>query len=220
MMTLLVLKVIFQYMNLSKVILLMLLMFPMIIFYREVIAGGPYEYFGFSFCNVFIAYPFFLVGYILSEYCYDKVIVLSSFLERKYRCLSFLGGVAFLSLLYVFSPMNGIVYMIYGGFGNQIQRFLLYSFIGIIGVYLLAVVFSRHKCTKWGKTISSGSILILAFQGYFIERIVPRLEILTGGKNALYEYGSVMISIIIMLLFVPIIKWFQRYIPIVLGKRK
>lgn len=219
-MTLLLLKVIFQYISLTKVTLLVLAMFPMIFIYRNAIIGSPYEYWGLCLGSIFVAYPFFLVGYLLSCLSYHKIFLLSSYLERKYRALSCLLGVAVLILLYVISPTNGVVYMIYGGFGNQFYLFMLYSLIGIIGVYLLAIAFSRSRCTKWVQIISIGNIVILAFQGYFIERIAPRLETLTSGKNALYEYGSVIASIMIMLLFIPIVSWCQRYVPIVVGKRR
>lgn len=219
-MTLLLLKVFFQYMSLTKVTWLVLAMFPMIFIYHTAIMGSPYEYWGFCIGSIFVAYPFFLFGYLLSNFSYHKIFLLSSYLERKYRVMSCLLGVAALILLYVISPTNGVVYMIYGGFGNQFYLFVLYSFIGIIGVYFLAMAFSHSRCTKWAQTISFGNIIILAFQGYFIERIAPRLETLTSGKNTLYEYGSVIASIIIMLLFIPIIRWCQRYVPIVVGKRR
>lgn len=218
-MTLLLLKVIYQYMSLTKVTLLVLAMFPMIFLYRNAIIGSSYEYWGFCLGSIFVAYPFFLLGYLLSNFSYHKIALLSSNLERKYRTLSCLLGVVVLILLYVISPTNGVVYMIYGGFGKQFYLFMLYSLIGIIGVYLMAIAFSRSRCTKWVQIISFGNIIILAFQGYFIERIAPRLETLTSGKNTLYEYGSVIASIIIMLLFIPIIRWCKRYVPIVVGKR-
>lgn len=216
--TLLLLKVIFQQITPLKETILTLGMVPLIFFTREAIIDTSYEFFGFSFLSVFIAYPFFLIGYLLSIFFYDKIFVLSSLLERKYRKLSFGLGVIVLTLLYVVSPINGVVYMIYGGWGNHFAIFILYSIIGIMGVYFLALYFSCRKI-KWVTTISVGSIVILAFQGYFIERIAPRLETLCLGKNNLYECCSVVASVIIMFVFIPIIKLCQRYFPMLLGKR-
>ena len=134
--------------------------------------------------------------------------------------MSLVVGVLALFILYIISPTNNVVYMIYGGFGNQFILCVLYSILGILGVYFLSVGFAHCIYKKWMQTIGMGSIIILAFQGYFIERIAPRLEILTMGKNALYEVGSIIFSIIIMLIFIPVIRFCQRYVPVVLGKRR
>ena len=81
--TLLLLKIVFQYLNLRKATMLILVMIPLIFVYRRSIIGRSFEFWGFSFCNIFIAYPFFLIGYLLSEFCYDKIFLFTSLLEKK-----------------------------------------------------------------------------------------------------------------------------------------
>ena len=219
--TLFLMKVIVQILHtLRSACWFLLLSLPFMYLYRHCLIGSVVEWYGFSIGNILVAYPFFLGGFALSATCYDKISMISQNMETNRATATFVIGVVLLTALYFIAPYNGIVYMIYGGWGNSILLFYVYSICGILGVYLLSVGLSKCRFVSLARTLSLGSIVILAFQGYFIERMAPRLELMFGGKNFEYEIGSLCCSLLIMLVFIPIIKLIQRCCPIVLGKRK
>ena len=147
--------------------------------------------------NIFISYPFFLIGTTLSRYKEQ----INKFCHRPTEIGLFLLSAG---LLFVSAYFNGEVMVFKNDFGGNI---LLYYLGGISGTLMVAIF------CKWLNGVRSaivedigvGSIVILGLHFYLIShirRLIP---------------NELAISIIIMLLFVPIIRFCKKHCPIVIG---
>lgn len=101
--TLLVLKVIVQYITRNKELCLLLgIMIPSMVVYRHMLTDLSVEWYGFGIGSTFEAYPFFLCGFVLSNLSYEKISEVSIRLEDYYKVVSLLTGLLLLLLLYFF----------------------------------------------------------------------------------------------------------------------
>lgn len=124
-----------------------------------------------------------------------------------------------LSLLMVCGLYNRPHPSIYqASYGASFVLYILGGFSGIVSVFALSKWLERlHH--KWLITLSSGTIVILGFHIYFIQAISH----ITGGifhKPALTSIWAYALSIVLLLLFIPIIQLAEKYFPYVVGKRK
>ena len=108
------------------------------------------------------------------------------------------------------SQYNGCVLMVNHEFGGNIFYFLIGSICGIVLVYILARMLEG---INWHPIIdlSTGMILILGFQMQFIILICRYIRISEGIE-------TLIASVIVMLIFIPIIKLTEKYCPYLMGK--
>jgi hypothetical protein len=147
--------------------------------------------------NLFISYPYFILGVILSRYK-DKI---HNYSNRYVELLLFMiSAIAlFLSAFY-----NGGVWVYENGFGGNL---MLYYLGGISGTLLVGI------CCKWlnglkfsfVRDISIGSIVILGLHWY---TLFPISYVI---KN---EYAA---ALVIMVVFIPVIHCCKRFFPLILG---
>ena len=200
--TLIICKVIQQFIYHSKALQVIALMLCVMIscYYNE---KGVYVYN--SWMNVTLAYPFFWGGWILSNHMKrnDKSINIT-------RCLitTLVGCV----LVAIVTPLNGSVRMYGAIYGNNILLFLSGSLAGTISVYAIALLLSRYN-PNLISLLSRGMIIILGFHNFF----------LMVYKNFLRDYRAPFIdyicSLLILLMFIPIIKIAERWMPALMGMR-
>lgn len=154
-----------------------------------------------AIANIFVAYPFFIFGNIMrsgkSILCKDlsKVVLFVIF------TISILG--VCISGLY-----NDDVWMHKCGYGNSMLLFLLGGVAGTVLVFVISK--SIPFFSSIIVTISKGTIIILGFQWYFINIILAFLPC----KFIVYLVSS----IVIVILFVPIIRFLECNCPIMLGR--
>ena len=94
-------------------------------------------------------------------------------------------------------------------FGNNIVLYLLGGVCGTSMIFFICKYLERYNF-KWLKTISQGTIIILGFHIFLVQilrKIFPEPSFLD------YVW-----SLLIIFLFIPVIIFTQRYIPILLGK--
>lgn len=151
--------------------------------------------------NVFLAYPVFYLGEILTGYKHQINCITSKYLLW---CLliSGAGGVILCGIF------NSPVWMYRCLYGNSMVLFILGSISGTILVFALSKLFLDVPY-KVMQTISDGSIIILAFHMYFV----------LIGLHYPVGYGYYVEAALIMVLFIPIVRLSQRYFPILLGYR-
>lgn len=172
-----------------------------------------------SYTDLLVSYPFFLTGFYLrsekNEWI-DKMILCIN------NCLNF-GQLATLvicvtSLVGLISHYNGMVEMFNAKFGSNIFLFISG---GILGSILLAIISMRLGSKDYKnviKTISKGSILILAWQIIFLLTIT--LTIAKSMGNLIYNDAiTFFMSIAIMLIFIPVIKFTNIHLPFLVGYR-
>lgn len=122
--------------------------------------------------------------------------------------------------MFLLAPSNGVVYMIYGGYGNYFSLYLLNGMAGIVVVFLCSLFLEKTRWTRYTRHINVGSIMILATHMFLVSRLNPLLINILGDYEFAYELSTVAMSVLILALFIPAIKLVQRYFSIALGGRR
>lgn len=175
--------------------------------------------------NVLVSLPFFYVGILSKQYLGTWINATCARIHSmRNESLSFKSLVCAYSvfatfILYILSSCNGFVQMYAGCFGNSIFLFLFNAMIGISLMFVLCSLLIDYK-PSWLCTISTGSILILAYQNIAIKAYggIFLINALKAYKNN--DLITFIAAFTIMIAFVPIIRWAQRHVPIIMGGRK
>lgn len=196
----------------------LLLCLPMAVVYRNAIYGTAMEYWGMSIGNMFVSFPFFVLGFYMSHYKQQIVSFSEKIKQNRGRMLTVcsLGGVI---LMFLLAPSNGVVYMIYGGYGNYFSLYLLNGMAGIVVVFLCSLFLEKTRWTRYTRHINVGSIMILATHMFLVSRLNPLLIKTLGDYEIAYELSTVVMSVFILVLFIPAIKLVQSCFSIALGGR-
>lgn len=151
--------------------------------------------------NVILAYPMFFIGELASKY----KTTINGFQNRLMLFGMLIIGIAGVIISGIF---NGPVWMYRCLYGNNLGYFLLGSLCGTLMVFAFSKLF-LDKPFKLVTTISEGSIIILALH----------MQLVLIGLHYPVGYGYYLESALIMLIFVPIIKFCQKRLPILVGYR-
>lgn len=109
--------------------------------------------------------------------------------------------------------------MIYGGYGNYFSLYLLNGMAGIVVAFLCSLLLEKTRWTRYTRYINVGSIMILATHMFLVSRLNPILINTLGDYEIAYELSTVLMSVFILVLFIPAIKLIQSYFSIALGGR-
>lgn len=202
--TLILLKIVHQYVHKPIVVPVLVVISIIISFilinYDPLLMGKHIFKLHSAYLSVFISYPFFIAGMYLKKWKGWLSSVKMSY-----------GGFALLLLsvfLIVFcGDHNGVVYMVNHEYGKSLFFFFLGGISGSVCIYIL----SRHLNTfmrSFAKTISIGSIVVL---GFHMQLIVLN----PYGAKTTFSY--IIFTVIILLLFVPIIIVVKKYLPWMMG---
>lgn len=204
--TLILIKIVFQYTRgyiIDLVLTLLFLLISWIIYIEEfVIFGYNILQNPSSAINLFCCYPFFIIGFYMAKF----KRYLSSYKVTPITIIYFLVCLACVYICYIY---NGDVKMYTADFGNNIVLYLLGGVCGTSMIFFICKYLERYNF-KWLKTISQGTIIILGFHIFLVQilrKIFPEPSFLD------YVW-----SLLIIFLFIPVITFTQRYIPILLGK--
>lgn len=219
--TLLFLKIIYQHCkgkNIRKVLFVVCIVGA--VAYRKMIYHSSIEFMGAAIGNVFVAYPFFYLGHMLATQQYkSRVMSIADKLEGQIGRTCVLA-VFVLAIMCVVDFKNGVVFMVYGQYGNNLFLFLLFGLIGIVFTFFVAIFFCKVLNINIAHWINIGSIMILAMHTQIINVLRPLLVKLSDGNPYTFEIALVVVSLGVLLLFVPVTNFFDKYLPITLGYRK
>lgn len=119
-------------------------------------------------------------------------------------------------LQYILSYINGVATVVIADYGKNIMLFYILGVNGSIMLILLTKLnFIFRKC-EWIKVLAMGSILVLGFHMHFVNLF---RNIVFKELNIPSDIGCYLASIIILMLFVPIIYVIQKYVPFLIGKK-
>lgn len=173
--------------------------------------------------DVLLSFPFFALGYLL-RYAGRR----NNMVSRGMHAFSSptIGRSVFFPVWFIFtalltfflSSFNGEVHMFSAHYGNNIFLFLGASITGIIMIGSLSMWLNK---VHWSglRIISTGTIVILTFHREFVHplsKLIDKLDINILEQNLLIF----VLSVAIVLVFIPIIMILERYVPILVGKRK
>lgn len=157
--------------------------------------------------NVCLAFPFFLFGIYFRSY--------KKYLDKHYGL--FMEWLIFLlSILTVVlcGKFNGYVWMYKNVYGESLALFLIGGLAGSCALFILCKWLTRRfgDC-RIISVISKGSIIILGFH-YFLIDLLPHPEQMSM-LSAIMDY---MGALVIVLLFVPVIRFCETHLPYLIGK--
>ena len=185
----------------------------------------PHENYSWALPNAFGAMPFFVLGHFLSPKCeltsdgYKSRV--NGWLQAARRSnmrivLIFLALVLFAVTAFV-SHFNGEAWMYKGEYGNNLVLFYVAALTGSAAVACLSLMLDgvRSRAIIY---ISIGTLVILTFHRDVMHpllKLINQLQI----DNATNGLLTLLASIAVTLVFVPVIFIIKRFFPIVLGKR-
>ena len=153
--------------------------------------------------NVLLCMPFFLIGVFLKP-CKSAFNNLHNYLIEG---LLFVASVI---LVILCGDYNGYVWMYLNGFGNNYALYIVGGVAGACMLYVLSVWLSKLPFHNAVVTLSEGSILIVGLHIIIVRR-------LTDLPYRFWQ-EDLLFSIMVLLLFIPLIQLSKRFFPILLGK--
>lgn len=212
--TLILLKIIFQLVGNKKLNLIIALMLSVVgIYICHIYNYHPM----WAVTNTFLALPFFMLGYMISTnaHCVDEIV---TWIKGKSKILISFAFVALIALQFYVSQFNGDAWMFCGEFGNNVVMFYLFGILGTIAVFLISAMLDNLRY-KFVALISVGSLVILQFHRdlyHPIGKLFKQLDLGVADEALL----TLLASMIVVMLFVPITMLLQKIFPVILGKRK
>ena len=156
--------------------------------------------------NSFISWPFFILGSYIRLYWQRIIRIIPSSTSILIILILFT-----FFLLFTFGNLNEHVWMYKGGFGGNYLIFVLGGLSGTSLVFFISKLLERYYTPSSIKDISKGCILILGFHYFFVIGFVHLID-----SQSIFTY---LHSLLILLLFIPIIRLTSRFFSILLGKR-
>lgn len=205
--TLVLLKIILQF--LKGNVFIMYVLIPVALFvsyllntYDIVVYGKHILKFHSALLTVFLSYPFFILGFALKKY---KNYLIDISLKKSVVLL-----ILAFPIVYFCAKINGCAYLVNHEYGNNLFLFICGAIAGIVLVFAVAKLFSNIKI-QGIMDISKGTIIILGFHVQFVV-LLCKLYRLASFEEILF------VSLVILLIFIPIIRITERFCPILIGK--
>ena len=176
-----------------------------------------YHYWGFrlkwALSNVLYAYPYFVLGY------WFKVKNIVKNVTEKLHDWRWNSSVAIASVATVLiASYNGIAYTYEGGVGKSLIIMVLCSLINILAMVIVSYAFQNFR-EQDIRTISKGSILILAFHLILVYPIARLIGHFLKDYPVIESLAFVIASLCICIVFIPLISFVHKYLPILMGRR-
>lgn len=148
--------------------------------------------------------PFFLLGVFLKSLKNTLNGLDNLYLE--FALLFFSIGAVVLCGHY-----NGYVWMYLCEYGNYFVLYILGGMAGSVMLYIVSLWLSRLPYRNMMMTISKGSILIIGLHIVVVRR-------LTDLPDRIW-FEDLAFAVLLLLCFIPIIRFAELFCPLLLGKR-
>lgn len=201
--TLFVLKLLYQTFS-KRILLVLLFLLPItaVLLIKNGIAPGN------SILNVTVAYPFFWFGNALRS----RLGLLNN-IKLMSRTTYITTCICFIVLLFV-GKYNWKVWIHLNAYGRYLLLYIIGGLTGTYVVYVISILSERYwGASRFLNVLSVGSIVILGFH-YGI--IIDLIYLCNLNVN---DYNAIFYSFAIMMLFIPINMFFEKYCPMIFGKR-
>lgn len=164
-----------------------------------------------SILNTSLAYPFFIIGRG-GKFLYSKFQAHINNIPILIHCAFFAFFAVNILMIYIVGRANGAPWMFEAHYGKNMLLFFIGGICGTIALFIISYFMNSIRLSIID-IISRGTIVILGFQFIIIQVYyhVPK-----GWLGAIGDY---LAAIVIILIFVPVIIFVERYIPAILGYR-
>lgn len=201
--SLILLKIIFQYCH-SRVLFYSLIVVMLALAYMY----NNFDLSAFPFylnepnaiINVCMAYPFFALGILVHDY---KAILNG----WNHKTMLVIMGVCGFLLVSICCYFNGSVGLYRCNYGGNMPLCLLGGIFGTMMIWAFSKLLGH--ASKYVVIISRGTIIILGFHKIIIDLVRVFFPA---------SYADVVFAIIIVILFLPVILWTERFFPLMAGK--
>lgn len=153
--------------------------------------------------NVLVCMPFFLIGVFLKP----LKEVFCSLHNYCVEVLLLAAGVAGVALC---AHYNGYVWMYLNGIGRNYALFILGGMAGTLMLYVVSLWLSRLPWRSMMAILANGTMLIIGLHIIVVRR-------LTALPDRLW-IEDLVASVLIMLLFIPLVRLCERFFPLLLGR--
>ncbi len=178
-----------------------------VLFLLSSLSAIAIHYYGFktgnAFCNITVALPFFIIGVLLKQFKQSLKSLHIIYAEIALLILA-------IFIVYLCGHYNGEVWMYMAGYGNNFALFILGGIAGTTMVFIISKWAERLSKNYMAMLISKGSIVILGLHIAIVQRLCE-----LPYRSAIEDFAF---SVLILLLFVPLIRIVEIYFPILLGK--
>lgn len=155
--------------------------------------------------NVLVCMPLFLIGVFLKP--------LKSMLSGQSNVyLEVATLIAAVVLIVACGDYNGYVWMYLCGYGNSYVLYIIGGMAGTLMLYIVSLWLSRLTYHSMVLTISKGSILIIGLHIIAVRRLSELPNRMWGE--------DLILSVLLLLCFVPLIRIAELTFPLILGRHK
>lgn len=168
--------------------------------------------------DVLLAFPFFAAGFLLRHYGQEQMRRGVERFAALPRAGQAAGVLLCTALTYAVSLFNGEVRMFSGLYGHNVLLFLIGATAGTALVWMLSVMLKDYAW-RGTRIIAAGTIVILTFHRELIHPLNKLLDLLQMGL-VLENIVILLLSVLIVLVFIPAIMLVERIAPILIGRRK
>ena len=198
--TLVLIKIVYQYVPKRFLILVFVLCLAGTLAYCHYMSSSWRYKYANAIADVMISMPFFLIGNYLQH--------LKEWLNKEHdnKLLICAMAVSFV-IIVMCARINQHVRLYACDYDQSLLLCLIGGVCGTFGIWAIGKLLGSMP--QWCFKLANGTIVILGFSGYFIQplrdlfNLPPRFDFVTSG--------------IILLLFLPIIIFCERYFPYILG---
>ena len=155
--------------------------------------------------NVFVCMPFFLIGVFIKQW----KNVICSLHNYIIEIVLFIISIAIVILC---GNYNGYVWMYLNGFGNNYVLYIIGGMAGLCLLFTISLWLSRLSHHNTVQVISKGSIVIIGLHIIVVRRLMEL-------PNRIW-LEDMLFSLLILICFIPIVRFVEMYIPILLGHHK
>ena len=161
-----------------------------------------------------LAFPFYVMGWYLSEMQAEKSLLPMSLTRRWYMAI---GVLCLFVFVYVVGCYNGQAKMYMNLYGNSLALFMVAAICGSVALLGLSILLDRYGC-KLLRVTSSGTILILVFHRELLHPLLKWINHMDCGV-AMGDFLTALASALVLVAFYPITLIVNRFFPIALGRR-
>ena len=153
--------------------------------------------------NVLVCMPFFLIGLFLKP-TKERL----SSLHNYYLEAAMLASA--IVLIVLCGNYNGYVWMYLCEYGNNYALYIMGGIAGVTLLYIISLWLGRLPYHDIVTTLAEGSILIIGLHIVIVRRLTE--------LPSRFCFEDFLFSIMILILFIPIIYMSKRFFPILIGK--
>lgn len=155
--------------------------------------------------NVLVCMPLFLIGVFLKPLRQRLNDMRNAALEMVLLLMA-------VFVIVLCGRYNGEVWMYLCGYGHSYILYIVGGVAGTVMLYVISLWLARLKGCSEVTTLSKGSIMIIGLHIIIVRRLTE-----LPNRSCIEDF---MFAALIFLAFVPLVRFAERYLPLLLGQKR